>query len=506
MTKTNISLEQQVQLHLNNLQKNPNSYEDNFNLATILVQTSNPFSAISFLKNAINIKPDYFAMFALALSFHDSGLIDDAMGLAESLLKILPDGHPTKELTYLLLMTGSASCLSYDQERILKLSKEFNQKYFKVNKKSPKIKPLIGRKIKIGLVSPDLHTHPVGIYLASFLEYFNQDEFEIYAYYNSTCADKVSEKIKESCVKWIDTKQIMDSDLVRIIKDDEIDLILDLAGYTRGNRMSVLAEKPAPVNVAWMGYYNTTGSDVIDYILADENLIPKPEDKFYSEKVYRLPKAYMPTELFGMDLKPSLEPPFKKNGYITFGTLNHVRKINKDVIAIWAQILKQVPESKLLIKGIMLNDQELQMYLRAKFKENGVDPNSILIEGKCSRDEAISTYNLIDIALDTFSFGGGLTSIENLLMSTPLVTWHGDRFMCRVSSSALKQIGCEELIAYNLDDYVKIAVDLANDKERILEYKSCLREKMLNSPVNAKNFAEDFQQALKEIMKNESDI
>ena len=497
---TSVETEQaKLQKLLMKLRQNPNSYEDNMGVAAILTRGCNPFIAATYFKNALNIKQTPEALLGLASSYNSSGLVEDAMALTQSAIKLIPDGQKIKERAYDLLITSSAACPSYDQQKILELSQEFTQKYYKIQEYQGEKKK--SEKIKLALVSPDLHTHPVGIYLASFIKHFNKDDFEIYAYYNNGVNDAISTEIKEHCYKWTNTVELSDSQLFKEIQADGIDIALDLAGYTKNNRMHVLAQKPAPINVAWMGYYNTTGNKAIDYILADANIIPESEDKFYSEKIQRLAKSYMPTELTGMSTNVNKESPFEKNGYITFGTLNHVRKANKEVIDLWGKILAQVPESKLLMKGIMLDDQLLQKYLRSQFAQYDIAPGRIIIEGRCTRDEAMEAYNRMDIVLDTFPFGGGLTSVENLLMSAPLVTWHGDRFMCRVSSSALKQIGCEELIAYTHEDYVKIAVELAQDKERIKNYRHTLKDKMLNSPANAKAFAGHFQDALKDIYK-----
>lgn len=493
----------QLQVHLKEVSKNPKSFEHNFKAGEILLNGANPYAALAHLQQAIKVNPESdSALIATAIAFHNIGMIKPALQLMAMLLqsKNLEKDKQNLELVYLLSITGATAHIDYDYKKIRQISEEYYKCVLKPGTKhfnydyQPQHK-----KLRVAFFSPDLHRHPVGIYVATLAEHMDKSKFDLYAFYNNVAKDEFSEIIKNNCVKWFDTLEMSDAKLAEQVCNEEIDIVIDLAGHTNKNRMRALVYKPAPINIAWMGYFSTTGVPEIDYILLDKNIYKEEEKELFSEKVYELPHAYVPTELLGMDVEPLGKAPFEENGFITFGSLNHIRKMNTEVIELWSRVLLAVPSSKLLIKGTFLSNIDLQDFIRTRFEQHGVAKNRIMMEGRGTREEALETYNRIDIALDTFPFGGGLTSVENLLMSTPLVTWYGDRFMCRVSASLLKEIDCSELIAYDFDEFVRIAVELAADKEKIKEYKTSLKQKMLNSPCNAEAFAKQFQEALSKI-------
>ncbi len=357
------------------------------------------------------------------------------------------------------------------------------------------------RRLRIGLVSPNLGRHPVGYFLAPMLENLSKAAFETVAYSDHR-GDDLTVRLKSATDLWRDVRGVSHDDLMAMVEEDSIDILLDLAGHTGRNRMRVFARKPAPVQVAWAGYAGTTGLSAIDYLISDRYSTGQTEDKFYSETVVRMPDGWLCYEPpdYAPDIGP---PPREENGYVTFGSFNNAIKINTDVIMLWADILAAVPNARLLLKYRGMTSQTNRDRIHAGVASRGVDVSRIALEDTSPHTEFIGGYNRVDVALDTFPYAGGLTTLEALWMGVPVVTLPGDTFASRHSLSHLSTIGLPELVAESAADYVDIAVNLANDIDRLRDLRQDLRGMMRGSPsLDGKAFADGFSEILRNIWRD----
>jgi predicted O-linked N-acetylglucosamine transferase (SPINDLY family) len=267
-----------------------------------------------------------------------------------------------------------------------------------------------------------------------------------------------------------------------MIRQDGIDILVDLAGHTAGNRLPVFARKPAPVQASWAGYVGTTGLAAIDYLITDRWQSPAGSERYMAESLARLPDGYVCWSVPGH--APEVGPlPATSAGAVTFGCFNTLAKINPPVIALWARLFRQLPGSRLVLKTRELADTSVREHILELFDAEGVTAARITLEDRSPHPELLARYNGIDIALDAFPYSGGVTTIEALWMGVPVVTMPGERFASRHSLSHLSNIGLEELVADGPDDYLRIAAALARDLPRLQALRRGLRNRMRASPL-----------------------
>jgi predicted O-linked N-acetylglucosamine transferase (SPINDLY family) len=281
------------------------------------------------------------------------------------------------------------------------------------------------------------------------------------------------------------------------VREDAIDILVDLSGHTGGNRLRLFARKPAPVQVTWLGYVATTGLQAMDYILCDRYLAPVNESDHFVEKPWYLPNTRLcftpPQDEIVVGALPALT-----KGRVTFGCFNNLTKMNDAVVALWAQVLHAVPGSRLFLKSKQLNDPSLQRATLSRFAARGVAADRLALEGASSRAGYLAAYNRVDIALDPFPFTGGTTSVEGLWMGVPLITKRGDRFVAHQGESILHNVGLPEWIATDNDAYVAIAVARAADLSSLAALRVKLRSRLLASPLcDAPLFARNLEAAFR---------
>jgi predicted O-linked N-acetylglucosamine transferase (SPINDLY family) len=354
------------------------------------------------------------------------------------------------------------------------------------------------RPLRIGFVSGDFCRHPVGYFMADLIPNLGENGLELYAYANQWKSDDLTERIKGRFASWRECKAISDDAMAEQIRADCIDVLVDLSGHTGGNRLLVFARRPAPVQVTYLGYPDTTGLSGIDYILGDPRMFPLGEENLYVETPWRLPDTslcFTPP-----DLPVVVGPlPAVQNGFITFGCLNKIEKANNDaVIEAWARILKAVPGSKLLLQNKPYGDEGLAEHVRSRFAKRGVKGDRLQLIGKLSWHEHMETYNRVDIALDPFPYNGTTTSVEGLWMGVPLLALKGDRLVARMGESILHTMDLPDWIAADKDDYVAKAVAFANDIPALAALHAGLRERLLASPIcDAPRFARNLEEAFR---------
>lgn len=349
--------------------------------------------------------------------------------------------------------------------------------------------------LRIGFVSGDFRNHPVGIFLESILAQLHGNSLELIAYATVPPVDELTARIRPYFSTWRTIDKIDDAAAARQVRDDRIDILVDLSGYTANNRLEIFAWKPAPVQVTWLGYWASTGLSTIDYVLADRHSLPVEEAAYYTEKPWYLPDTRMcftPPRDAG-ELAPL---PLQKNGYITFGCFNNPTKINDAVVASWARILQRVPASRLLLKAKQFVDETFSTRMRARFAAHDIDPARILLQPESPRAEYFAAYNDVDIALDPFPYTGATTSVDGLWMGVPLVTLHGDRMVGHQGENILHNLGLTDWIAHDNAEYEEIALRNSADVQLLATLRADLRARMASSPLcDAARFAQHLREA-----------
>jgi predicted O-linked N-acetylglucosamine transferase (SPINDLY family) len=351
-------------------------------------------------------------------------------------------------------------------------------------------------KLHIGYASGDFRKHAILFWLRGLFAERNKERIEIFCYANNQ-EDEGSELFRKESDHWFNIKKLNDQEVYAKIQEDKIDVLVDLSGHTGLNRLGVFVLKPAPVQVTWLGQAGPTGIPQMDYMISDRFLVLEGEESDYNEKIYRMPNFFAPYNAPANTEIPVMPIPVLNNNYITFGSFNNFIKINEQVLECWAKILKRLDNSKILFKNQSMQDPSVQNYVTDFMSKQDVDPKRIITEPSSSdRRDYLKKFNDVDIALDPFPLGGGTTSHDTLWMSTPIITLYGNKMSNRITSSVLKVLGCDELVAKDLDEYIDKAVDLASDHGRMQDYNQTLRQRYLSSVVcDLKRFADDLEQA-----------
>jgi predicted O-linked N-acetylglucosamine transferase (SPINDLY family) len=352
------------------------------------------------------------------------------------------------------------------------------------------------RRLRLGFVSADLGCHPVGYFLIRVLEHLDSAQAEVVCYCDRERPDRLTARFRQVAAQWRDSLRLGDEQLTEQIRADEIDILFDLAGHTARNRLLVFARKPAPVQITWAGYPGGTGLAAMDYLLADRHQVPPGAEPFYHERVLRMPDSYVCYD--PPDDAPPVSPlPATDAGRITFASFNNPAKVNPEVIAVWQQILRRVPGSRLLMKYFAFDDRGVAARYLDMF---GAEAERVELSGWSPHAELLARYNEIDIALDSFPYSGGLTTCEALWMGVPVVTCPGATFASRHALSHLSAAGLTETIAADRAEYVERAVGLARDLPRLAALRADLRGRMARSPLcDGERFAEDLMRVLRTV-------
>ena len=337
------------------------------------------------------------------------------------------------------------------------------------------------RRLRVGYVSPDLKDHPLAFYIEPVLAAHDRSGFEVTCYADVEAEDTVSARLKNLAGRWLRSTTLGDDALAERIREDGIDILVDLAGHTAGGkRMLLFAHKPAPVQVTWLGYINTTGLQAIDYRIADWHACPAGFERYHSEKLVRLPD-YLACFAPSASASAVGPLPARQAGHITFGSLNNTPKVTPRVIAVWSRVLLKLASSRLLM--LARGGEETRSRIAAEFARHGVDPGRIEFLSYLPLPDYLALHERIDINLDTFPYTGGTTSCHSLWMGVPVVTLAGRTVYSKLGKSLLRSVGLEDLAAESEDGYVEIAVALAGDLDRLERLRLGLRARVAQSPL-----------------------
>jgi predicted O-linked N-acetylglucosamine transferase (SPINDLY family) len=355
------------------------------------------------------------------------------------------------------------------------------------------------RRLKIGYVSPDFRAQAESFFTVPLLEQHDHAAYEIHCYSSVIRPDQFTARLRQLADVWRDVPGVSDAALASIIRQDGIDILVDLTMHMAHSRLLLFARKPAPVQVTYLAYCSSTGLEAIDYRLSDPYLDPPGGDEsVYSERTMRLPETYWCYQ--PMIAPPEIRPlPAVAQGHITFGCLNNFCKVSAPALAAWARLLRAVPNSQLLLHA---HEGSHRQRLQERLAREGIEAHRVEFAGFMPIDQYFALYQRIDLALDTFPYGGGTTTCDALWMGVPVVSLAGQTAVGRGGLSLLSNIGLRELVAWSEEEYVGIAAALAGDLPRLSNLRATLRRRMEQSPLmDAPRFARGVEAAYRQMWR-----
>ncbi|HUN69463.1 MAG TPA: tetratricopeptide repeat protein, partial [Burkholderiales bacterium] len=426
---------------------------------------------------------------------------DEAIATYRRSLELVPD-HAATYSNLLLEMNYSAS---EDAAAIFAEHQRFGARFAR-RYEAPAPDPAWPRRLRLGYVSPDFRQHVVMRFMEPILARHDRQRFEVSCYHTNPRKDEITERLRALAEHWVDAEDFSEVELAERIRADRIDILVDLAGHTAGNSLPVFAMKPAPVQVTYLGYPNTTGLGAIDYRITDAYADPPGgADRLSAERLVRLSRCflcYRPTPG-----TPEVGPlPASRNGVVTFGSFNNFAKLSGPFLDASARVLEAVPGSRLMLKGKALSIAGIAESVRDRFRRAGIDPSRVDLRGwEAGVKDHLAIYNSVDIALDSFPYNGTTTTCEALWMGVPVVSLAGDRHAARVGASLLHVMGLEQFLAHDAEEYVAICARLAADVGKLTELRSRLRERMRSSPLmDEPGFVRVFEDSLLDMWEKRS--
>lgn len=427
---------------------------------------------------------------------------DDARAIA--LLEEAIAGHADYAVAHsALLMILSYSKLDNQRKDYITATKRFANT---IEVRDELLPPVWGRHsanaqiqpLRVGFVAGEFKHHPVLHFLLGMLENLDASRIHTVAFSNNVYDDSGTGILKGLFDEWVEIRDVDDSTAAALVRAHQIDVLLDLCGYTGDGRLAVFAQRPASVQASWLGYWASTGLSAMDYIIVDPVCIPEGSTEWFSETVYRLPATRLcmtaPRAEKPIQITPS---PCLRNGYVTFGSFQRTAKLNADVLVLWARVLRAAPQARLRIQTDTARIDSLRDQLTTRMRDAGLDLSRVDLVPQTSADLYFAAYSEVDIILDTFPFTGGTTTAQALWMGVPTVTRMGTTMLALQGVSMLTCVGLTEWIAQDDDDYIRIACHFANDAQHLAKLRNELRDRALQSPLfDVKRFAQDFTDAL----------
>jgi predicted O-linked N-acetylglucosamine transferase (SPINDLY family) len=486
-----------VQAYRQALRLNPHFLDAHTNLAMALEQQGALDEAIAGFRKALALAPQSAdAHYNLGVALDHAGRMDEAVPALRRALELKPD-HVLAHSNLLLALTY----LPGSPEDLVRAHRDFDRR------QAQGLRPAAGshpnavdpeRRLKVGYVSADFSFHPVGWLLVGPLQAHDPAEVEVFCYDAASRRDAMTDRLQAAAHHWREIGALSDAAAADLIRQDRIDILVDLSGHTGRGRPLLVARKPAPIQASWLGYPGTTGLETVDYAVMDRHSAPEGAEAWFTEALVRLPFnrfCYSPPEFAPEPAAPAREA-------VVFGSFNNPAKIGPEVVRLWARVLDAVPGARLVLKWKILDQPESRARIERLFAEHGVGPDRLELRGYSDYAETLGQYADVDIALDPFPFGGGFTSLDALWMGVPVVTLVQDRVAGRQTLGFLAQLGLDDLAADTEDGYVRIAAALAADPRRRAELRESLRGRMVASPLtDAKAFTPGLERAYREMWR-----
>jgi protein O-GlcNAc transferase len=508
------------------------------NLGNVLLRQEYPDEAMACYRKALDLNPNYAKAYcSMGIALQEKGLLDEAMTHYQKAIQLDPNlAEAVSNLGRVYHARGLFDDAETYYRRALQLKPDFSLCYSNLlllmnysSRHTPEAvfaehlqfaeqcaAPLSSavmphsnvrspsRRLKIGYVSPDFRRHSVNYFLEPVLAAHTHEQYEVFCYSDVLVPDTVTERLQGYADQWRNIAGMPDEHVAELIRKDGIDILMDLAGHTGYNRMLLFARKPAPVQVSWLGYPNTTGLSTIDYRIVDGYTDPPGlTDPFYTEQLVRMPESflcYLPDN--NSPVPGGLQA--MTSGHITFGSFSNFTKETPEVLALWAEMLASIPDSRLLLKAKGFSDRETRDRVAGVFTGKDIDSGRIeLVEHETSFSGHLGLYNRIDIALDPFPYNGTTTTCEALWMGVPVITLAGNTHASRVGMSLLTNIGLPEFVATTSEEYLAMAVNLANDLNRLQLLRESLRDRMNTSVLmNAESFTANLESCYRAMWQN----
>ena len=489
------------------LKIDPNFKNIFVNLAVAYEAVGRVFEAIKLYEKEININKTDKILMGLGNCWCSIGEIIKGLDCYKESLKLNPENLAVYQ-NYIFNLNYLENFKIEDYFNIIEKMKLILKKY-----EDQEIKRVHNinsdKKIKIGFVTADFRKHAVGFQVFDVIKNLaKNNDFELYAYYNDNNEDILTENFKLLFKSWVNIFSMDNVQVIEKIRQDNIKILIDLSGYTVGNRIEVFFNKPAQIQVSWAGYLASTGLKEVDYVIADENSVnlDKEQENQFVEKIWRMTNCWSVLSVENnilaqeQDITIPNEIPAIKNGYLTFGCFNNFKKINKEVINIWSRILINT-NGKLLIKTKELDHEGFREKIKDNFLQNGVDNNQLILEGFSDRNALLKKYNMIDLALDTFPYNGGTTSLECSWMCVPILTKNGDRFLSKCGESINKSLGLNEFIAKDNEEYITKAINYSKNLKSLQKVKEYLIQNRSKFKIfNSQDFADELGDSFKKML------
>ncbi|MGD0769876.1 MAG: tetratricopeptide repeat protein [Tepidisphaeraceae bacterium] len=477
----------------------PDYAEAHSNLGHALCGKGQLDEGIAACRQAVRLGPDLaVAHNNLGNAIKNQGQLEEAIGSYRQAIGLKPD-FATAHSNLVFTLQYHAG---YDAKMIHEELRRWNRRHAEplaklIQSHQNNRDPL--RRLRIGYVSADFYDHASAFFLLPLFRHHDRRQFELFCYALNANSDKVTQQMKDHVQHWRRAVGLTDAKVAAQVREDQIDILVDLKLHTGGNRLLIFAQKPAPVQVTWLGYPGTTGLNSIDYRLTDPYLDPPGlDDAYYSERSIHLPDTFWCYD--PLTNEPAVNaPPCLEQGFVTFGCLNNFCKVTDAVLTLWAGVLKAISNSRLLL---LAPEGSSRQSVLDRLGREGIGPERVEFVAKRSRSEYLNTYHHIDIGLDTVPYNGHTTSLDSFWMGVPVITLAGQTVVGRAGLSQLTNLGLPELIARRPQQYVQIAMELAGDLPRLAELRRTLRGRMQSSPLmDAPRFARNVEAAYRQMWR-----
>ncbi|KAJ7976159.1 Tetratricopeptide repeat (TPR)-like superfamily protein [Quillaja saponaria] len=480
------NLDKAVECYQNALSIKPNFSQSLNNLGVVYTVQGKMDAAASMIEKAIIANPTYAEAYNnLGVLYRDAGDISLAINAYEQCLKIDPDSRNAGQNRLLAMNYIDEG----HDDKLYEAHRDWGRRFMRLypqytqweNPKDPE-RPLV-----IGYVSPDYFTHSVSYFIEAPLVYHDYGNYKVVVYSAVVKADAKTIRFRDKVIKkggtWRESYGVDEKKLASMVREDQVDILVELTGHTANNKLGMMACRPAPIQVTWIGYPNTTGLPTVDYRITDSLADPPDTKQKHVEELVRLPECflcYIPSPEAG----PVSPTPALSNGFVTFGSFNNLAKITPEVLKVWARILCAIPDSRLVVKCKPFCCDSVRQRFLSTLEQLGLEPLRVdLLPLILLNHDHLQAYSLMDISLDTFPYAGTTTTCESLYMGVPCVTMAGSVHAHNVGVSLLSKVGLKHLVAGNEDEYVQLALQLASDVTALSNLRTSLRDLMSKSPV-----------------------
>ncbi len=470
------------------LEIDPKYKKSHTNRGLVLLELNRYDDAVEAFKVAITLDTnDAQSHYNLGVVLHEQGKHQEAVNSYRKALEIEPEHTAYHNILWIKSTTGISNPADYLLEAkkwekicLINPNNQFNSATF------IKRKPLVGRRLKVGYVSGDFYTHVISYFIEEIFRQHDRTRVEVFAYYANSVSDNTTTRLMSYAEHWFSVFDLSNTEFYERINEDEIDILIDLAGFTGNNRMAVFAKRAAPVQVHYLGYPGSTGLTQMDYWIGDKILTPMEIQHHFSEKIWQLPRVWI--SYFSSSQAPEIKWVPADDGSICIGTFNKIEKLTDETIVLWSKILEAIPQSFLLFNTRKLSDAGNRERLLNWFNKYGISKERIKLKypNAQSNENFLSAYDELDIALDPFgAASGGTTTCDALFMGVPVITLvkEGNSVASRISASILHAVGHSEWVAKSETEYLDKVVALASDVEQRKGLRLNQRKRILESPL-----------------------